>query len=272
MTAPDSTLQRRSTVLMLIAALLILAAWLVWHYVTEHGTHGGVAARSSVTQGAAAPHLQALDKPLWHDLSPAQQAGLAPLQNEWDGLDGARKRKWLEMSRRFGSMNAAEQARVHERMREWIRLTPEQRELARENYNKARKLAPGEKAATWESYQQLSADQKQRLAQTATHKKAPPKAEAASKAGTFIAAPISCPAGSTRRGATCIAQESTDSTPGAPLAAPAPALTQPSPAPLPPAGLAPAPAPTPASALGAPALPALTPSTSAAPVPSNANG
>ena len=111
--------------------------------------------------GAAGSKL--LDKPLWRELSRAQQLALAPLQPEWDQMDGVRKRKWLEMSRRFASMNPEEQQRVHERMRQWIRLTPEERNLARENYSKVRKLAPGEKAATWESYKRLSTDQKRRL-------------------------------------------------------------------------------------------------------------
>ena len=98
-------------------------------------------------------------------------------------------------------MNPDEQQRVHERMREWIRLTPEQRKLARSNYIQSKTIAPNEKSATWESYKQLPDDQKQKLAAQATHKpltnlppaKAPQNATAPALHGT-----LACPAGSVK--------------------------------------------------------------------------
>ena len=234
--------------------LAALAAWLMWPGIGNDMGHGTpVAAHSAATTASVlqtpVKGAQALDKPLWRELTPAQQLALEPLRPEWDTIDGVRKKKWLALSRRFGSMNPAEQARVHERMRQWMRLTPEQRNLARENFNKARKLAPGDKAATWESYKQLTPVEKQRLAQSA-RKNAP--TVNAPPAVNGIVAPTSCPAGTARRGASCVS-----------LSAPAtiptvPAVTQPAP-------LAP-------PAATSPAAPAPTAQPVAVPGPSNANG
>jgi hypothetical protein len=243
------------------AVLAALAAWVIWLVWPDAGNDDPAAARSAATH-ASVPSTPAkggpmLDKPLWRELTPAQQVALAPLHPEWDAMDGVRKKKWLEMSRRFASMNQLEKSRVHERMRQWMRLTPEQRSLARENYNKTRKLAPGDKAATWESYKQLTPGEKQRLAQSARNKA--DTAGSPPPASNMIVAPTSCPAGTTRRGASCIALQAPPSLPAAP------AISQPAPAPAP---VAPPAAPAP----GAPSPHAPTAQPTAAPAPSNANG
>jgi membrane protein involved in colicin uptake len=85
-------------------------------------------------------------------------------------MEGVRKKKWLELANHYASMTAEEQQRVHERMREWMRLTPAQRKVARQNFNQARTIAPNEKTATWESYKQLPDEQKQKLAEEAKRK------------------------------------------------------------------------------------------------------
>ena len=259
MRTPPSKPRRLGWIAAVVAVLAALAAWLIWLLWQDAGNGGPAGARSAAT-GASAPGMpiqdaRVLDKPLWRDLSPAQQIALAPLHPEWDAMDGVRKKKWLEMSRRFGSMNPTEQGRVHERMRQWMRLTPEQRTLARENYNKTRKLAPGDKAANWESYKQLTPGEKQRLAQSAARKNAATANNPA--ASSTIVAPTSCPAGTTRRGASCISLSPPASIPNAPV------ITQPAPGPVTPPA-----APSPA----APVAPAPTVQPATAPAPSNANG
>ena len=231
--------------------LAALAAWFLWPGTSNDMGHETPAAtRSAATTASVAQTpvkgAQTLDKPLWRELTPAQQAALEPLRPEWDAIDGVRKKKWLALSRRFASMNPAEQARVHERMRQWMRLTPEQRNLARENFNKARKLAPGDKAATWESYKQLTPGEKQRLAQSA--RKNSPTVNAP-PAANGIVAPTSCPAGTARRGASCVSLSAPATIPTAP------AISQPAPV-APPAATSPAPTAQPV----------------AVPGPSNANG
>ncbi|MFC5513269.1 DUF3106 domain-containing protein, partial [Massilia jejuensis] len=205
MRTPPSKPRRIGWIAAVAALLAALVAWVVWQYAGNDGPAGArQAAVSASAPGTPGKSAQVLAPPLWRDLSPPQQVALAPLRSEWDAMDGLRKKKWLEMSRRFGSMNPTEQGRVHDRMRQWMRLTPEQRRLARENYTRTRKLAPGDKAATWESYKQLTPAEKERLAQAAARKKAD-TANAPAAASNTIVAPTSCPAGTTRRGASCIA-------------------------------------------------------------------
>lgn len=106
----------------------------------------------------------AKSKPLWSDLTPAQQQALSPLAAEWDRLEPARKSKWLVIGNKYASMTPDEQQRIQERMRDWVKLTPQQRRMVRENYARAKTLNPDQKSAHWEKYQQLPEEQKQKLA------------------------------------------------------------------------------------------------------------
>ncbi|QOY93252.1 DUF3106 domain-containing protein [Massilia sp. UMI-21] len=223
----------RIAVVMTAAAVLIAGAatWAVYNRSESTAPAARGAGSSPTTAAGAKPSAKTLDKPLWRELSRSQQAALAPLKPEWDGFDGIRKRRWLELSARFASMSPAEQARVHERMRQWMRLTPAERNLARENFNKTRKLAPGQKSATWESYQQLSEEEKRRLARAG----AKPQGAPSLPHSPVIATPTSCPPGATRRGTSCIMPA-----PGAPALAPGaatiPATITSTPAAAPPPG------------------------------------
>ena len=135
---------------------------------------GAGAAHSSppapAAPGTAAP---ATVKPLWQELTPAQKAALVPLQAEWDKMDSVRKQKWLDIGNRFAGMKPDEQQRVHERMREWVKLTPEQRRQARENYTLTKKIDKSAKSAKWDEYQQLPDEEKKKLAAAAAAAKKP---------------------------------------------------------------------------------------------------
>lgn len=112
-----------------------------------------------------------LDKPLWKDLTLTQQQALEPLTAEWDKMEGLSKKKWLQIATRYATMKPEEQQRLHERMREFIKLTPEQRRQIRQTYARTQKLDPSEKSAQWEQYQQLPEEQKRKLAAAANAKK-----------------------------------------------------------------------------------------------------
>lgn len=174
-------------------------------------THDGAAPVTTANSAGARPQAakpsgrKPGDKPLWRTLTPTQQVALQPLQAEWDGMDGVRKQKWLQLANRFNALQPEEQERVHERMREWVKLTPEQRELARETYSRTRKIAPDQKTASWENYLQLPEAQKQKLAASATGRKpatvAPAQANANANGKTV--APLNqgssaCPAGTVK--------------------------------------------------------------------------
>jgi hypothetical protein len=96
-------------------------------------------------------------RPTWAELSPAQQDILRPLQEDWESLDTARRKKWVAITDRYPKMKPAEQQRLHKRMQEWAKLTPAERAAAREKYQTLRKLPPEKRqefAQQWEQYQQ----------------------------------------------------------------------------------------------------------------------
>jgi hypothetical protein len=178
---------------------------------------------------------KALDKPLWSALSGPQQVALEPLVGEWDRMEGVRKQKWLEIANRFASMKPDEQARVHERMRDWIKLTPDQRRLVRENYTRTKKIGPNEKSEQWEKYQQLPEEQKKQLAAQAASAMAkkqvanlPSHAQSNAKTVAPIkrTAPPACPAGTVKN--TAAATPACVAAPVAPAAVP---VVNPTPAP-----------------------------------------
>lgn len=146
-----------------------------WVYANQDAPPAAPAATAVPALKPAAPAVPVKNagKSQWASLSRAQQAALQPLAGEWNKLDAPRKQKWLDIANRFASMKPDEQARVHERMRDWIKLTPEQRRTVRENYARAKKIDPGQKSAQWEQYQQLPEEQKKKLAAEAVPKKVP---------------------------------------------------------------------------------------------------
>jgi len=111
----------------------------------------------ATVMGASPVHAAGRSDPRWSDLKAAEQRVLSPLQEDWDRLDAARKRKWIAVARKYPSMKPDEQARVQERMQAWAALTPEQRRAARENFRRHAQL-PAEQRETiaqrWEEYQQ----------------------------------------------------------------------------------------------------------------------
>jgi hypothetical protein len=130
------------------------------------------------------------EKIKWKDLSPAQQQALEPLAGEWDQMEAVRKQKWLGIVKRYASMKPDEQARVQERMREWVRMTPEERRQVRQNFARAQKLDPSQKSTSWESYQQLSDEQKKELAAKAAVKKQVANLPSAAQSKLKTVAPI----------------------------------------------------------------------------------
>jgi hypothetical protein len=184
-----------------------------------------------VPKPVARPAAKSADKPIWSQLSPAQQLALEPLHAEWDPMEGVRKQKWLELANRYAAMKPEEQQRVHERMREWIKLTPAQRKVARQNYTQAKTISPDEKSATWESYKQLPDDQKQKLAEQAARKPLTnvPPAKTIPRTAPILHGALACPAGSIRNtaSATPACVSSAAAPPAIPAAAPSAVVTAP---------------------------------------------
>ncbi len=110
----------------------------------------------------------------WASLSVSQKEALAPLSKEWDQLDGARKGKWLEVAARYPTLPPEHQQRLRERMVEWTRMSPAERQRARIGYQHANELRAPEQETRlrekWDAYQALPPEKRQRLAERAAEK------------------------------------------------------------------------------------------------------
>ncbi|MYM36104.1 DUF3106 domain-containing protein [Duganella sp. FT94W] len=150
------------------AAVVAVAAGGAWIVTQPDAANLMTAPVAAVTgHKTAAPP----EKVMWKDLTPAQQQALEPLAAEWNDIEPIRKQKWLGIAKRYARMNPDEQARVQRRMREWVAMSPEERRQIRQNYARAQKLNPAQKAVSWEEYQTLSDEQKKELAAKAATKK-----------------------------------------------------------------------------------------------------
>jgi len=102
--------------------------------------------------------------PAWSSLTNAQRTALAPFATRWNTFSSARKRRWLRIAARYPKMSPQAQQHLHDQMTAWINMTPEQRRIARENYQISKQLPPQARQNAWASYQKLPAEQKKKLA------------------------------------------------------------------------------------------------------------
>lgn len=108
--------------------------------------------------------------PPWHELNAKQQVALKPLGSVWNSLSQIQKKKWLVIANNYSTLSPENQARLQERMVQWAALTPRERELARLNFAETKKLPSDQLAAGWAAYQELSPEEKARLATAAAKK------------------------------------------------------------------------------------------------------
>ena len=113
--------------------------------------------------GTAQKSLPPAVSTAWQQLNPRQKQALAPLGAQWGALTGQQQNKWLAISQNFTQLSVPEQITMHARMADWVALSPQQRNLARLNFNTIQKLPKEDKKAQWEAYQALSAEEKSLL-------------------------------------------------------------------------------------------------------------
>jgi len=105
-------------------------------------------------------------QPGWRQLNTEQKVILAPLAKEWDKMENIGKKKWLGIADRYPNMKQADQQRMQDRMREWAKLTPEQRAKVRSSYKDFNQLPPEQKQVVkqkWDAYTNLPPEEQQRL-------------------------------------------------------------------------------------------------------------
>ncbi|MBI4984943.1 MAG: DUF3106 domain-containing protein [Rhodocyclales bacterium] len=134
--------------------------------------------------------VPSIKQPSWIELTLEQKQTLAPLSDEWDRLEPWRRKKWLGIALRYKDMNADEQARVQRRMKDWIKLSPEERKAAREKFKTLQKAPAEHKEAIkqkWQEYKELPEEERKQFQEAA---KAQPKSAAGT---TAIKAPVTAP-------------------------------------------------------------------------------
>ena len=182
----------------------------------------------------------------WQDLTEAQRQILHPLAGTWDTLNSAHKGKWIALTQGYATRSPDEQKKMQSRMLEWAALSQSQREQARLNFAETKKISPSARAADWETYQNLSAEEKRELAAKA---KAKPTGAAVaitpSPPGKLTAVPITRHTTS-QDSTTAMIKPKIDANTLLPVPTPAPV---------------PVPAPTPAPAPASPSGPLVTPDT-----------
>ncbi len=182
---PAAIRARRGLALLLGAGLGAAALWCLTPPAAHAHDAGEPAAKAS--RPVANPAVRTA-RPAWAELTAAQQRVLAPLAGQWNTLTEVHRRKWLRIAARFQELAPAEQQRLHARMTEWAQMTPEQRRLARENFQIHRTVPVERKTEAWDRYQQLPDAQKRQLAEAA---KVPPRPGAVSALPSSRKPPIS---------------------------------------------------------------------------------
>lgn len=109
----------------------------------------------------------------WDDLSAVQQMILAPLEEDWSYLSKERRQKWIQVANLYPKMKRSDQERLQSRMNEWSKLSQKDRRIARDNYLSSLRFPAEEKASAWQAYQQLSPEDKKKLAAKEDNKKKP---------------------------------------------------------------------------------------------------
>lgn len=99
----------------------------------------------------------------WNQLSAHDRAALAPLAERWGEISDVQRSKWLTIAKGFDQLPASEQQVMQARMKEWVALSPVQRNQARLNFNNLQNVSKDEKKSRWDAYQALSEEEKRKL-------------------------------------------------------------------------------------------------------------
>ncbi len=192
------------------------------------GVIAGVILSTSGWTATSSPSLIATPpQPKWSELTVQQKIVLAPLSDDWDSLEYFRQKKWLTIVANFPKMSSDEQRRIQGQMQEWGKMTPEQRQLARENFKTANQLPASKKQELkqkWEEYSNLPEEEKERLKQQAEMQSV---AKTGRPAALPLLAPVASAEGSAAVSATAAAATAAAAAPPAAAAAAAPPAAAP---------------------------------------------
>jgi hypothetical protein len=102
-------------------------------------------------------------EPLWRQLSDPQREALSPLAGQWDAFDATRKKRWIEIASHYKDLSPEGKQKMHDRMPDLARLTPQERTTARDNFRKAYSLPPEKRKEITQQFQELPDESKHAL-------------------------------------------------------------------------------------------------------------
>ena len=107
----------------------------------------------------------------WVSLSKPQKETLATLEEDWGTLSAEQKTKWIQLANKYEKLRQADRDRLKSRMSDWVKLSVNDRRIARANFIKSLEIPNDKKSEAWEAYQQLSPEEKKQLAEEAEKNK-----------------------------------------------------------------------------------------------------
>ncbi len=150
----------------LAPSAIVLACVVLCAACTQQSPEPSTQSTSAPNSKTSAPvQVVAPAGPRWQELTKTQQIILRPLAGTWNSLAGTHKSKWIAVAQNYPSRTASDQEKMQTRMVEWASLTPAERERARLNFAEAKKLGTADRVAEWAAYQELSPEEKKRLAE-----------------------------------------------------------------------------------------------------------
>lgn len=182
-----------------MALLLGAAGFSAFAQATDPVVTPESAASVAASQPASKPRLRvkpvapaALSVPpaTWSGLTPKQQALLAPLERDWPDISESQRSKWLSATPTLATMSGEEIKRVHDRIRDWTRLSGDERVNARIGFQVAKQVDTERRRARWEAYQALPPEERQALAEKALARRQA-QAAAPARAAKTLAQPKS---------------------------------------------------------------------------------
>lgn len=176
----DDTLARlgsRLTPLHYFGVVALFLVVLLAMLVVNRGPSGSTpepqtAAAAPAAKSSAAVVAAVQAGPQWQELTGAQKKILRPLAATWNSLGYGHKNKWIALASNYPNRTPEDQEKLQSRMVEWAALKPVDRERARLNFAETKKLSASTRAAEWAAYQELSAEERKRLAEKGTGKPA----------------------------------------------------------------------------------------------------
>jgi hypothetical protein len=126
---------------------------------------GATLAQSQPRPASPPPPQPAAGGPSWNSLTPQQREALAPLAGQWSTMPADRKRRWIEIAQKYPQLSPESKAHLQSRMPEFAGMTPQQRQTARENFQRAYELPPESRESAVQQYKALPDDKKKALSE-----------------------------------------------------------------------------------------------------------